>query len=505
MVFEYEETKIPLDMDEKNIDRTHIIALQEVDGLFRNVEISIIKPEQFIAEFSAMVDNPNRTVWDMQSLMIGRYPKTNGILDYIYPFSYTSYGSYNSLVELGTQYPQMEGYDELQQSWNTAANKARQSYMEQCRRNETEPNPSEALNKEEEARASLKRQQKQSFIQSALRWIDAESYQNTVSELQFKGSVKMFSKENIGWNTFRYDVSGDVSVELKTNFGYGNSAHFLLAVKYKGIAILPYSYIVKYYKANMADIVRCTRSYQPCRESWSASFDFLCDFINKSLADPASFVKKYIMNEVEEMMTGLEAIANNPRLYIDRIQNKRAEPCIINVCPMFSDEKNRLAIYPSEAIILFKVEKITGALDFLSSLSEIAHEVPEVHAYISKLLDINMSLVPEISEALTKISAKAKDLDNKKVVIEADIERLSGLLSPFEKEIEDMRKNMPQGKPFSSHDYELSNPQYVRLKKEKEEASSQLYKVKGTLNDLNNFKKILERSATKINELKVAA
>lgn len=46
-----------------DIDRTHIIALQEVDGMLRNMELPITCPEQFIAELRVMHENLNRTVW----------------------------------------------------------------------------------------------------------------------------------------------------------------------------------------------------------------------------------------------------------------------------------------------------------------------------------------------------------------------------------------------------------------------------------------------------------
>ena len=72
-------------MEERNIDRTHIIALKEENGLLRNVELPISRPEQFIAELKAMIENPNRTVWDMQSLFTTRFRKTDSYLDYISP------------------------------------------------------------------------------------------------------------------------------------------------------------------------------------------------------------------------------------------------------------------------------------------------------------------------------------------------------------------------------------------------------------------------------------
>lgn len=72
-----------MNMNNTDIDRTHIVALKKESGKFHKVNVSIEKPEQFIAELSAMVDNPNRTVWDMQSLFQTRFPKGFRYIDYI--------------------------------------------------------------------------------------------------------------------------------------------------------------------------------------------------------------------------------------------------------------------------------------------------------------------------------------------------------------------------------------------------------------------------------------
>lgn len=45
-----------------DIDRTHIIALQEVDGMLWNMELPITRPEQFIVELRAMNENPTPVV-----------------------------------------------------------------------------------------------------------------------------------------------------------------------------------------------------------------------------------------------------------------------------------------------------------------------------------------------------------------------------------------------------------------------------------------------------------
>ena len=485
-------------MDTRNIDidRTHIIALQQVNGQFLNKELPISRPEHFIAELNAMIDNPNRTVYDMQSQFVTRFPKTQTGMDYIHPYSY------DAAYVNGVGYPKLTRYCELRDSWKKAANDVANSYIGSCKLRNVVPDNTLLMQAQKKAVDETKNRQKRDFLSKAIHWIDAYCYNETARELNNNGSVKMYSKENIGWNSFIYQINDDIKIALKTNFGYGKAAYFMLAVKYKGLDILPYSYIVKYYKAGIADIIRCTRSYKPCRDSWSASFDFLCDFINKSIADPQRFVESEIMREVVEMMQGLESIARNPQSFIDSIKALEADSCIINIRPMFDEEKTRMRTYPEETAILFKVEKITGALDFLSSLTAIAKEVKTVQPYIDRLLEINMSLYPEVQQAIAKISKKVEEQLPVKAELEAQISSLSKELAPFEEEIAHLRANATQGKHFSMSNYEFTHKEYVRLKDEKRNLGSKLSKVYRLISDLKSFLNILNSSASKIEEMK---
>lgn len=483
-------------MNERNIDRTHIIALKEENGFLRNMELPITRPEQFIAEMKAMIDNSNRSVWDMQSHFTTRYTKADHYLDYIHPYSYQS--SYVG----GIRYPKLLEYNELRDSWTNASHSAREAYISSCKENGINPDTTLALQKENQAIDNLKKRQKESFMSDAMRWINASCYYDAAEQLRRDSSVKMFSKENIGWNTFTHRVNNDINVAVKTNFGYGNSTHFILAVQYKGIDILPYSYIVKYYKAGMADIVRCTRSYNPCRESWVASFDFLTTFVNQSIADPEGFVKSYIMNEVEEMMRGLEAIAINPKGFMEQIGDKKADPYVIHVRPMFSDDRIRMQSYPEETPVLFKVEKIIGALDFLNSLLAIAKEVDTVLPHIDRLLELNMTLYPEIREAIDKVSNKLIAQTSIKVELEKSIIALTEKLIPFENEIEQLRANATPEHPFRLNDYEVAHSDYNQLKNEKSNLQSKLYKINRAINDFNSFLNILNRSLSKLDEVR---
>lgn len=496
MVFEVVESSNTTHMEERNIDRTHIIALKEENGLLRNMELPIVRPEQFIAELKAMIDNTNRSVWDMQSLFTTRFPKTNVYLDYIQPHSYQS--SYIS----GIGYPKLYEYSELRNVWEEAGKSARDSYINSCNQTGCNPDASIATQKESDAIDSLKKGQKFRFFSAAMRWIDASCYCDASDQLNRDNTIKMFSKENIGWSHFTHRVNEDINVSLRTNFGFGSAAHFILAVQYKGLDILPYSYIVKYYKAGMADIVRCTRSYSPCRESWAASFDFLSDFVNKSISDPQNFVESYIMQEVVEMMQGLESIALNPKGFIERIGSRKADPCVINVRPMFDDDKIRMQSYPDETPILFKVEKITGALDFLNSLSAIAKEIKTIQPHIDRLLEINMMLYPEVQEAIAKINEKIEEQTEKKSKLDKQIAILSEKLTPFEEEVSQLRTQSTKELPFNMSNYEFAHPEYKTLKAEKSDLQSLLYKVNRLISDFNSFLGILNHSLTKIEEVK---
>lgn len=497
VVFEYVETQIPLNMETKDIDRTHIIALQEVDGMLRNVELPISRPEQFIGQLEAMVYNSERTVWDMQSHLATRFPKPdNTFLDYIHP------ASYNASYVGGIRYPKITGYDELQKSWSEAAQQARTSYFASCKESGATPVAMEADEAEAKAIERVKKWEKQNFLRDAMRWIDASCYYDAANRLKQDNTVKMFSKENVGWSKFIHKVTDDIKVELKTNFGFGSAAYFILGLQYKGINILPYSHIVKYYAAGMADIVRCLRSYHPCRDSWTASFDFLSDFVNKSIADPEGFVKSYIMREVTEMMQGLEKIARDPRGYMEAIGDVKADPLVVNVRPMLGREKDRMQVYPEETAILFKTEKIIGALDFLQSLNEIAKEVSLVQPHIDRLLELNMSLYPEITEAIAKTRDKVTEQTAIKDRLDAQISAIAERLSPYVADIENLMKAANTDNPFSMEVYEAAHPEYKKMKEESNILNAQYWKVSGLVSDLNSFISTLNRSLSRLDEVK---
>ncbi len=482
-------------MNTADIDRTHIIALKEEYGMLRIVELPISRPEQFIDELTAMVDNPNRTVWDMQSHFANRFPKSTTYLDYIYP------NAYSKAFVGGPLYPKFSDYEDIRQALLEVGKDARESYINECKNKGTTPDFTVASQKEKEAINNRNRSQKTFLLRNLMRWIDATCYIEESQRLSKDNSVKMFSKENVGWSDFCHKVNEDIKIAIRTNFGFGSASHFILAAQYKGLDILPYSYIVKYYNAGMADIVRCTRSYQACRESWIACFDFISYFVNQSVANPETFVRSYILNEVKEMMVGLEKIAENPKEYIEKIAETKVEHCIINVRNILASEKVRMKVYPEETTILFKVEKIVGALDFLESLTDMAKEVEDVQPHIDHLLELNMALYPEVREAADKVTTRIEEQTVIKKDFKSKISTLSEKLLPFEDEIQRLRSQATADEPFSILKYETSHPSYVTLEAERSALQRELYKVNSLISDYNSFLSLLNQSINRIDDV----
>ena len=105
----------------------------------------------------------------------------------------------------------------------------------------------------------------------------------------------MYSTDTLGWSDFTYKVTDDVTITIGTNFGYGQSSYFHLGLCYKGIDVLPYSFVTKYYYANMADIIRYTRLYEVKHDSWNVAFEFVERMANLATANPDAFIEETIV------------------------------------------------------------------------------------------------------------------------------------------------------------------------------------------------------------------
>ena len=211
------------------------------------------------------------------------------------------------------------------------------------------------------------------------------------NDLHKDPSVLAYSHRRVGWASPDFNLNDDIKVVYLTNFGYGSASYFFLQIYYKGIGILPYSQWIHYRKACASDIIRYTRRYHLDNQEWMKTMSFTADVYNSAVSDPASFVQKNILNEVEEMVSGLEKI-QSATCY--RAQESFFNPDTI--------------IITGDDMVRFKGEKISGALGFLDQLQTLAPLTDKVGSYIQRIMNCNFTVVAELEKA---ISSKKKYLE----------------------------------------------------------------------------------------------
>ena len=283
-------------MDKRvNIDYLCVIRREVNNTLFEKIDIP--QSTELVTTLQGMIENDNMTVLDMQAQMNIAYPKEEqGFINYISPYPYDS-----AFVE-GASFPPSLTYDDYKDDlsgyaeyYTEAYEKAHKSQMDDNQEDYAKGLSDYIEEKIVERRKSLKKD----YFSKARRFIMAKNYKRTLEEAKDKaGIIKMYSTDTVGWSDFTYKVTDDITIKIDTNFGFGSSSYFDLCLKYKGIDVLPYSYVVKYYYANRRDIIRYTRRYHPTRDSWNIAFDYVERTANLASDDGERFICNNILGEV---------------------------------------------------------------------------------------------------------------------------------------------------------------------------------------------------------------
>ena len=240
-------------------------------------------------------------------------------------------------------------------------------------------------------------------------------------DLHKEQSILAYSHRRVGWASPDLNLNDDIKVVYLTNFGYGCASYFFLQIYYKGIGILPYSQWVHYRKASASEIIRYTRRYHLDNQEWIKTMSFTADVYNSAVSDPASFVQKNMLNEVEEMVSGLENILTTNSY---RTQESFFNPSTI--------------VITGDDLIRFKGEKISGALEFLDKLKTLAPITDKVDFYIQRIMDCNFSIIPELEKA---ISSKKEYLETVLADIEKEQPKWDEIISKND-DFEKMRSEM---------------------------------------------------------------
>ncbi len=286
---------------------------------------------------------------------------------------------------------------------------------------------------DEEIEQELKKYEtdlKRKFWDSTAQYIYAVDFKAALTRLENVKAVKMWSHAHKGRKEVTYKISSDLTITVKTNFDYGCSSYFCVNVQYKGIDLLPYSQLVQYYYAHMAEVIAYTRSYNPERHNWQIALDFVAGIGNKAQRGDVSFVRDWLKNEIDEMISGLLLIQKAPQKILCKMKKQVICPKELQtIRVMNQDEKKLYEIYPEEMSIAFKAEKITSALSFIDKLQMAGDIYQPALAAIDVIKDLNIAVAPEIENCMEPIHCKIKELNTQ-------LEGLYKDLAPYSSSVE---------------------------------------------------------------------
>lgn len=312
-----------MNMYNVKVNDTHMCVLRKVENEDRMkvdfVELKFKYQDQ-LDELKRMADNDNRSVLDMQDYVKGSSLRR---LSLDFDFCSCLSDSYQWIpclqsISFADYRAKIEEYDKKG---------------------------------DKQGKESYAREERQRYYNRIAYRILPAMLEDLSNDLHKDNTVLAYSHRRVGWASPAFNLNDDIRVVYLTNFGYGSASYFFLQIYYKGIGILLYSHWVHYRKASSSEIIRYTRRYHLDNEEWLKTMSFTADVYNDAVDNPESFVQKNILNEVEEMVSGLEMI------------NKANRYCVQE-----SFFNSNSIIIEGDNLIRFKGEKISGALDFLDQL-----------------------------------------------------------------------------------------------------------------------------------------
>ena len=230
---------------------------------------------------------------------------------------------------------------------------------------------------------------------------DIINYFLNFEKLKERTDILVLSNRIGGWSNPKFQLSKDFSIEVKSNFGFGRASYFFLSIYYKNVNIAKFSDWIYYRFAKFYEVSRYTKKYHHIGEknkkiihyeSWNEIIKLCNDIINLIENDLEAFIDIYIIQECKTLIDGLEYIIQNDTFDFFDIYSEEN----LNELPDFKRVNLK-----GEELILFRTEKILGALDFITEIN-ILSELTEMSKFISKIEEMNKKFFP-IADAEFKI------------------------------------------------------------------------------------------------------
>lgn len=321
-------------------------------------------------------------------------------------------------------------------------------------------------------------------------WIHAYRFLEARKKLLNRRNVIAFSHRYQGWSKPRFEANKELSFEIKTNFGYGNSSFFYLLLIYKGIQIFPFmdwvnyqyaqaaemeKYSIRFHKEVRKKIIvdgkeRTIKEKEINQEYWKNAFNDLEEACNLFESNARAFIDKYVINALNELIKELE------RIYKENDSKTDEESRGFDYKFKTTDELEGHA--KEVKLMSVKGQIITGTLDFLGQVSQL-NEFVNTKDYIRKIERLNQRILP---------------------VLAATIPKCQELIDKLEKKIEEYRLELSDiwlNQGLKNYSNNRNEEEYTKSEKEKLEQFDKKYngivkKKKDAEQDLKHSRNLLK-------------
>lgn len=255
-------------------------------------------------------------------------------------------------------------------------------------------------------------------------WIHAYRFLEARKQLLNSRNVIAFSHRYKGWSKPRFKVNNNLSVEFKTNFGYGLSSYFYLLLIFKGVQIFPFMDWINYQFAQVSEMENYSERYHQIveqkatgkngtyikrkmiieQEFWEEAFKDLEKACNVCEEDPKKFIDGYVLSALNSLVSKLEEV-------IDSNDEKLNEK--------YRDFDNGFSIkhipeeYVKEIVLIsVKGALISGTLNFIDQITKLK-EFIATERYVKRIEGLNLRLLPLLEDSIPNFQKHIAELASK--------------------------------------------------------------------------------------------
>ena len=319
-------------------------------------------------------------------------------------------------------------------------------------------------------------------------WCKAYAIDLSYKKCTSEDNILTYSHRIIGWADPVYQLTPNFSLELKTNFGYGSASYFYTKLKYKNIEITPFSDWIHYRFAQFNQIVRYTKSHKLIQQSWYEAMLFTKDACNLSLSDEQGFVDKYIIGECEQMVSGLEKILNS-----NEHQFKRGND--------FYPHK-----FNGHELVVFRGEKITGALDFISKILQF-EGIAKMSGFVRRIEQSNRKLYPHLISEIKLLEDKIKKATQDRIELQPEYDALKQINQDYNLKKQQLKSQMilsgklneinPDQNLFDKA-FKLAEPDYLKFLEKYHPIKERYTELTSMIMTCTEYKKSIIQSINKV-------